>query len=219
MAALEPLFTSLQLAGLPCAEYKQCLEEACVDNSTAEVLRWLGSAAAGKLDFDTSVLDTSGQESQSPGVSGFLQPSLPSAVITASLRQQEAQGMLEPNMSEVSLQQSIDDQENSLLHLQDQLKALKRVSSAATAQPATSQQAAGRYHQQNLDRRCDRNRQHFQAQQAALNTVLQSVQETADSLCTQAEQNSNGGLLALADLTSLCRESAILHQEVDRCNV
>lgn len=125
--------------------------------------------------------------------------------------------MLEPDVSELTLQQSIKDQENSLLQLQDQLKALQRISSAATAQSASSQQAAGNYHQQNLHRRCGRNRQHFEAQQAALNIVLQSVQETADSLCTQAEQNSNGGLLALSDLTSLWRESVALHQEVDRC--
>ena len=216
MAALEPLFTSLQLAGLPCAEFKQCLEQACLDTSTAEVLRWLGSAAAGKLDLDTSVLQKLRQGSELPSVSSSLQPSLPSEVI-ALLRQQEAQDMLEPDVSELTLQQSIKDQENSLLQLQDQLKALQRISSAATAQSASSQQAVRKFHQQNLDHRCGRNRQHFEAQQAALNIVLQNVQETADSLCTQAEQNSNGGLLALSDLTSLQRESAALHQEVDRC--
>ena len=217
MTALEPLLTSLQLAGLPSEDFKQSLEQACLDSNTAETVWWLGSAIAGKLAKDGFTLQSAGQQSPSDSRCSSLQPTLPLAAITAMVKDQETQGLLEPDVSDSDLQQSVKEQENSLLLLQDQLSSLKRLSTATSTQAASSQQAAPSYHQQHLQRRSDTNKQRLEAQQAALNTVLTDVQETASSLCTQAERYSSGGLLALSDLTRLRRESAALNQAFERC--
>lgn len=217
MTALEPLLTSLQLAGLPSEDFKQSLEQACLDSNIAETVRWVGSAIAGKLAKDGFILQNAGQQSPSDSHLSSLQPTLPLTAITAMVKDQEARGLLEPDFSDSDLRTRVKEQENSLLLLQDQLSSLKRLSNATSTQAASAQQAAPKYHQQHLQRRSDTNKQRLEIQQDALNTVLTDVQETASSLYTQAERYSSEGLLALSDLTSLRRESAALNQELERC--
>lgn len=213
MAVLEPLVTSLQLAGLPYADIQHSLEQACSDKSTAEVLHWLGSTAAKQLISHGLALQSATQQSESQR---SLQPCLPPTTITAMVKDQEGQALLQPDLVTAGLQESIQDKESSLLLHQDQLSRLRRLSIAANTQATSSQQAAAKHHQQELQQRRNKTKQHLDAQQAALNQVLTDVQKTASSLCFTAEQHIQGSCLALSDLTSLQRESAALNQAIER---
>ena len=218
MTAAQALIKRLELAGIPCKEFEESLQQACADDSCTAVLEWLTSQATDNLLSDRQVAlsqrsDAEDYQQAQPPTTPDLDP-----LITAVQREEQAKSILQACLSEDQLQEAIVEQEAKLLQLQAKLKSLQALSSLITKQAPASKplQAAAAHQNVQAERRHDSNQRRLQSQQDALNTLLQEVNQTIAGLQAKFSLQRMSWLLSLSNLHILHQKDAAFQQEMDR---
>ena len=218
MTAAQALIKTLELAGIPCKEFEDALQQACADDSCTAVLEWLTTQATDNLlsDRQVALLQRSDTEdhhrAQAP-----TSPDLDQLTIAVQ-KEQQSKSILEACLSEQQLQEAIIEQEAKLLQLQAKLKSLRLLSSliAKQAPAAKPLQAAAARHSVQAKRRHDSNQHRLHSQQDALNTLLQEINQTVAGLQAKFSPQQMSWLLSLSNLHSLHQRDAAFQQEMDR---
>ena len=166
MTAAQALINRLELAGIPCKEFEDSLEQACADDSCTAVLEWLTTQATDNLLSDRQLAllqrsDADDYQQARPPTSPDLDP-----LIIAVQREEESRSILQPSLTDDQLQEAIIEQEAKLLQLQAKLKTLQALNSLITKQAplAKPSQAAVAHQNVQATRRHDSNQHRLQSQ-------------------------------------------------------
>lgn len=218
MAAAQALINRLELAGIPCKEFVESLQQACADDSCTAVLEWLTTQATENLLSDRQVAllqrcDAEDHQRPQPAASPDL-----GQVTLAVQREEQSKSILQACRSEEQLQEAIVEQEAKLLQLQAKLKSLRSLSTLITkqAQAARPLQAAAAHHHVQANNRHDNIQRRLQSQQDALNKLLQDIGQTAAGLQAKFDPQYVSWLLSLSNLNSLHQQDAAFQLEMDR---
>lgn len=218
MTAAQALIRRLELAGIPCKEFEDSLQQACADDSCTAVLEWLTAQATDNLLSDRQVALL--QRSDAEDHQRVQPPTLPDPdQLTIAVRKEEqSKSILQACLSEKQLQEAIIEQEAKLLQLQAKLKTLQALNSLITKQAplAKPSQAAVAHQNVQATRRHDSNQHRLQSQQDALNTLLQELNHTVAGLQAKFSPQQMSWLLSLSNLHSLHQKDAAFQQEMDR---
>ena len=218
MTAAQALVNRLELAGIPCKEFEDSLEQACADDSCTAVLEWLTIQATDNLLSDRQVAllqrsDAENHQRAQPPTSPDIDP-----LIIAVQREEQSKSILQPCLSEDQLQEAIIEQEAKLLQLQAKLKSLQALSLLITQQAPAAKplQAAAAHQNVQTKRRHDSNQHRLQSQQDALNSLLQDISQTIAGLQAKFSPQHMSWLLSLSNLQMLHHKDAAFQQEMDR---
>lgn len=218
MTAAQALINRLELAGIPCKEFEDSLEQACADDSCTAVLEWLTTQATDNLLSDRQLAllqrsDADDYQQARPPTSPDLDP-----LIIAVQREEESRSILQPSLTDDQLQEAIIEQEAKLLQLQAKLKTLQALNSLITKQAplAKPSQAAVAHQNVQATRRHDSNQHRLQSQQDALNTLLQDISQTIAGLQAKFSPQHTSWLLSLSNLQTLHHSDAAFQREMDR---
>ena len=216
MTAAQALIKRLELAGIPCKEFEDSLQQACANDSCTAVLEWLTTQATDNLlsDRQAALMQRSDTEDhQRPPTSPDLDP-----LIIAVQKEEQSKSMLQACLSEDELQEAIIEQEAKLLKFKAKLKSLQALSLLISKQtPAAKPLQAAAAHQ-TVQAKCrhDTNQNRLQSQQDALNTLLQEINQTIAGLQANFSPQHMSWLLSLSNLHMLHQTDAAFQQEMDR---
>ena len=218
MAAAQALINRLELAGIPCKEFEESLQQACTDDSCTAVLQWLTTQATENLLSDRQAAflqhcDAEDQQRPQPAESPDLDQ-----LTFAVQREEQSKSILQACRSEQQLQEAIVEQEAKLLQLQAKLKSLQSLSTLITKQAPAAKplQAAAAHHRVQANTRHDNNQHRLQNQQDALNKLLQDISQTVAGLQAKFAPEHSTWLLSLSNLHSLHQQDAAFQLEMDR---
>lgn len=218
MAAAQALINKLELAGIPCKEFEECLQQACADDNCTAVLEWLTTQATENLLSDRQVAlvqhcDAKDYQQPQPAES----PDLDQLTLAVQ-REEQSKSILQACRSEQQLQEAIVEQEAKLLQLHAKLKSLQSLSTLITKQEPAAKplQAAAAHHYVQANNRHDTNRRRLQSQQGALNKLLQDINQRVAGLQASFDPQHTSWLLSLSNLHNLHQQDAAFQLEMDR---
>ena len=217
MTAAQAFIDRLELAGIPCKEFEEPLQQACADGNCTAVLKWLTAQATDSLlsDCQVALLQRSDADRHQQPHSSLTDLD---QLITAVQREEDSKSLLQACLSEDQLQEAIVEQEANLLQFQAKLKSLQALDLLITKQASAAAplQAAAVHHDLHAQKRNDSNQQRLQNQQVALNTLLQEVNQTVAGLQAKFGPQHSSWLLSLSKLQSLHQQDVALQLEMDR---
>ena len=219
MAVAQALLDRLELAGIDCKDFRQPLQQACQDSSSASILQWLARKLDGNLLSNNQALLLSALCAEAGDCQNQVSTSearVKQDLIAAVKQELDSQSLLDVCLSEEELQQSIAIQEATLLQLQAKLKSLQALGSAITKQSSEHLQPVAEYHEKRTDARLSGTAKRLAGQQKACNTLLHDTQQTASDLRAIFTQHSSTWLLSLADLQNLHQQDTQHQIETDR---